>query len=211
MLPPRIQRLAWRLHQYRYKIKHIEGKMNIADSFSRLPLKELDKTNSGNVANDYVKFVIENDCCALLLSEMKEETAKDKTLIKIIDLIHSSAWSADTDIKPFQSFRDELSVYEGMLLRGSRIVVPASLQKRVLKLAHESHVGIVRTKQLLRSKYFWVGMDKAIESTIKDCQACAASSPLNNNTPLLPVQLPEGPWLKGAVDIVGPIDNKYIL
>ena len=125
LLPPRIQRLAWRLHQYRYKINHIEGKMNIADSFTRLPLKELDKTNSGND----VKFVIENDCCALLLSEVKEETAKDKTLIKIIDLIHSSAWSADIDIKPFQSFRDELSVYEGMLLRGSRIVVPASLQK----------------------------------------------------------------------------------
>ena len=85
---------------------------------------------------------------------MKEETTKDKTLIKIIDLVHSGVWSGDTDIKPFESFRDDLSVYEGILLRGSRIVVPTSLQKRVLKLAHESHVGIVRTKQLLRSKYF---------------------------------------------------------
>ena len=39
LLPPRIQRLAWRLHQYRYRIKHIEEKIKIADSFSRLPLK----------------------------------------------------------------------------------------------------------------------------------------------------------------------------
>ena len=54
-------------------------------------------------------------------------------------------------------------------------------------------------------------MDKAIESTIKDCPACAASRPLNKNTPLRPVQLPKGPWLKGAVDILGPIDNKYLV
>ena len=106
---------------------------------------------------------------------------------------------------------DVVSVYEGILLRGSHIVVPNSVQKRVLMLAHESHVGIVRTKQLLRLKYFWVGMDKAIESMIKDCPACAASRPLSNNTPLQPVQLPKGPWLKGAVDIVGAIDNKYLV
>ena len=54
-------------------------------------------------------------------------------------------------------------------------------------------------------------MDKAIEFTIKGCLACAASRPLNNNTPLQPVQLLNGPWLKGAVDIVGPIDNKYLV
>ena len=62
MLPPRIQRLARRLHQYKYNIKYIEGKMNIADSFSRLPLNELDETSSGNVADEYVKFVVEIWC-----------------------------------------------------------------------------------------------------------------------------------------------------
>ncbi len=95
MLPPRIQRLAWRLHQYKYKIKHIEGKMNIADSFSRLPLNELDETSSGNFANEYVKFVVENDVpdnCALSLSEVKEETAKDKILTKIMNLVYVGAW-----------------------------------------------------------------------------------------------------------------------
>jgi hypothetical protein len=77
MLPPRVQRLACRLHQY--KIKHIDGKMNIADTFSRLPLNELNETSSGNVADEYVKFVVENDMpdnCALSLSEVKEETAR---------------------------------------------------------------------------------------------------------------------------------------
>ena len=102
-----------------------------------------------------------------------------------MNLVHAGgggSLSADTDIKPYKFFREELSVYAGILLRGSRIVVPNSLQKRILMLAHESRVVTVWTKQLLRSKYFSVGMDKAIESMIKDCPACAASRLLSNNT-----------------------------
>ena len=162
--------MAWRLHQYRYEIKYVEGKINIADSFSRLPLNELDESSSGNVANEYVRFIVENnmpDNCVLLLSEVREEMAKDKTM----NLVHLGAWSVDADIKPFEPFRQEFSVYDSILLHVDRIVVLTSLQSRILKLAHETHVGIVRTKQFLRLRYFWVGMDKAIESMIKDCRA----------------------------------------
>ena len=60
-LPPRIQRLSWRMQQYNYEIKHIIGKANIANSLSRLPLKKLDKTTSGHVCEEYVKFVVESD------------------------------------------------------------------------------------------------------------------------------------------------------
>ena len=73
-----------------------------------MALNELDETSSGNVANEYVRFIVENnmpDNCALLLSEVREETAKDKTLIKIMNLVHSGAWSVDPDIKPFGPFR----------------------------------------------------------------------------------------------------------
>ena len=65
-----------------------------------------------------------------------------------MNFVHSGAWSVDIDIKPFELFQEEFPVYEGISLRGDRIVVPTSFQTRVSKLAHESHVGIVRIKQL---------------------------------------------------------------
>ena len=34
---------------------------------------------------------------------------------------------------------------------------------------------------------------------------------MNVNTPLQPTQLPKGSWVKGAVDIVGPIEGKYLV
>ena len=49
-------------------------------------------------------------------------------------------------------------------------------------------------------------MDKDIEHFVSSCEICAVNQPLNLNTPLQPVSLPDGPWKKGAVDIVGPID-----
>ena len=50
--PPRIQRLGLRLQPYDYKIEHIVGKSNVADSLSRLPLQETED-------NEYVELYVD--------------------------------------------------------------------------------------------------------------------------------------------------------
>jgi hypothetical protein len=116
------------------------------------------------------------DLGALSLSDIRRETKKDLIMF----------------------LRNEMLVHEDILLRGNRIVVPLSLQNDILKLAHETHMGIVKTKQLLRQKFYWVGMDKDIEQLVKNCDVCIINPPLNANVPLQNVALPEGPWKKGA-------------
>ena len=54
-------------------------------------------------------------------------------------------------------------------------------------------------------------MDDATEKMIKDCQACVVNQPLNKYTPLQPTPLPRGPWVKGTVDLIGPVDGKFSL
>ena len=142
---------------------------------------------------------------------MRSETSKDATLSKLLGEIHIRKWSNDEVLKAYSGIKEELSVFEGVILRGTRIVVPQSLRKRILKLAHETHQGIVKTKQFLRARFFWPGMDQAVEETIKGCSACVLNQPLNKYTPLQTTPLPRGLWVKGAVDLVGPIDGKYIL
>ena len=104
----------------------------------------------GHVVDSYVRFVIGHDLeRAISIAEIRTETAKNKTLPFLSSLIQSGTWFADGNIKPFHLMCYELSVYDGMILRGNCIVIPATLQKRVLKLAHRSHVGIVRTNRIL--------------------------------------------------------------
>lgn len=79
------------------------------------------------------------------------------------------------------------------------------------KISEETYQGIIKTKQFLRARFFWSDMSQAVEDTIKGCSARVLSQPLNRYTPLQTTPLPRGPWVKGAVDLAGPIDGKYIL
>ena len=199
ILPPRIQRLAWRLHQYDFRIGHISGNYNTADSLSRLPSKNNDFSDSGFVCEDYVRFVYTSNMSSLqavTLSDMKKHTSEDATLIRLLSQIQNGTWSSDQQLRAYSRIKGELSVFEGVILRGNRIVVPQSLRKQILKLAHETHQGIVKTKQFLRARFFWPGVDQDVETLIKDCSACVVNQPLNRYTPLQPTPLPRGPWIK---------------
>ena len=59
------------------------------------------------------------------------------------------------NITPYFQVRDELSVHNSLIMRGTdRLVVPISLRARVVDLPHEGHQGIVCTKQRLRELYW---------------------------------------------------------
>lgn len=166
VLPPRIQHLAWRSHQYDFLIVHITGNANAADSLSRLPSKHDDCSDSGLVCENYVPFVYTSnmsDLQAVTLSDMKFETSKDATLSKLLVEIQSGKWSHEQQLKAYSGIRKELSVFEGVILRRNRIVVPQLLRKQILKIVHEVHQGILKTKQFLRARFFWPAWIKLLK------------------------------------------------
>ena len=59
--------------------------------------------------------------------------------------MRSGDWSTCT-IPAYLHVKNELCSYGQLLLLGSRIVIPQVLRKHVLKLPHEGHQGIVKTK-----------------------------------------------------------------
>lgn len=50
----------------------------------------------------------------------------------------------------YWNFRDEIGVVDGVFFKGDRVIVPQSLRKEMLEELHESHQGIVRSKQRAR-------------------------------------------------------------
>lgn len=98
-----------------------------------------------------------------------------------------------------------------MILRGHRIVLPKQKVKQALNVAHETHQGVVRTKQYLRSKFYWPSMELDVERLIRNCSVCVLNQPLHEDQPLQPLKLPPRPWTKLGVDLVGHIQNTYIL
>ena len=55
---------------------------------------------------------------------------------------------------------------------GSRAVIPGFLQERVLSMAHDGHLGIIRMKQWCPENVWWPSLTKDIESYVKECEPC---------------------------------------
>ena len=84
-----------------------------------------------------------------------------------------------------------------------------SARSRVLTNAHKSHQGLVSTKQRLRSKFWWPGLDGEAESLLRDCAICSVHDSHKKlcRPPLHPIPLPEGPWRRVMIDIIGPMSG----
>ena len=52
------------------------------------------------------------------------------------------------------------------------MVIPLSFRGEMLRLAHEGHQGIVKTKSQLRTKVWWPKMDHDAEQVCKSCHGC---------------------------------------
>ncbi len=113
------------------------------------------------------------------------------------------------DLIPYFRVRDELSVKDALIFRGTRLLVHVALRHTVISLAHEAHQGVVRTKQRLRELYWWPQMDSQVQSTVSTCIPCQSNdkTQVTHPAPLQPVQFPEGPWKKLGLDVVGPFET----
>ena len=62
-----------------------------------------------------------------------------------------------------------------IILTDNCIVLPEIFHKTPVKLTHTGHQGIQKTKALMRIKFFFLGMDNAIENEITTGLPCQAT------------------------------------
>ncbi|KAK0135791.1 hypothetical protein N1851_028355 [Merluccius polli] len=111
------------------------------------------------------------------LREIQDASADDPTLSTLSTYIRQG-WPARVpdEMLPYSRVRDELSCWnDTCIARGLCTVVPSALRARALAMAHEGHLGIVKLKQRCRDVVWWPGIDKEIETLVKDCTACLLS------------------------------------
>ena len=145
------------------------------DYLSRHPLPE--KENDGT--ERVIKAVIHNEH-AVVLKRLQEETNKDEQLLKLKECILKSDWERnkkDKDISPYYHIRNERFVAEGLVFRLNQIIVPRTLQEKVIKAAHNmGHLGMTKTKHMLREKYWFPTVNYMVEEMIKQCFECQVTT-----------------------------------
>ena len=148
------------LQKYDIDLVSLTGKENIlTDALSHLHLEETTDDIPEEKLTAQVHMVYENaPATKSRLEEIKEETAKDPGLKKVMKCI-IEGWPNSKDNIPdeaisYWSFREELSTINGIVFKGERLLIAEVMRKKVLEQLHQAHMGIKKTKWRARAIIF---------------------------------------------------------
>jgi Integrase zinc binding domain len=133
--------------------------------------------------------------------------AGDGTRPAIVEATAADTWACDiiaTLDKPDPTEEDlvkckDMCSHDGVLLHDNMVYVPQSCRARVLAECHDAplagHFGRGKTLDLLRRRYWWPGMPKAVKEYVKSCDVCARSKADRHRPygPLHPLPIPDRP------------------
>ena len=212
MASPRIQRWAVTLAAYEYTIVYKVGRDNTnADALSRLPLEG--KEQKMPEEEERVMLFEDVETPPVNAQQIKQWTDKDPVLARVRDYI-LRGWPREVENKAFTPYtrrKDELSIQEGCLLWGGRVVVPPPGRNALLRQLHQGHPGITRMKGLARSYMWWPNMDAEVEEQVKACVTCQENRNSPPVAPLHPWEVPDKPRERIHVDYAGPWKGKMFL
>ena len=145
-------------------------------------------------------------------AKIKQWTDRDPLLSHVRRMVlHGWHDSDDPKLCPFTRRKEELSVQDGCVLWGSRVVVPEAVRSNVLEVLHQGHPGISRSKSLARSIVWWPRIDNDLKEKVKGCLHCQSNSKSPAPAPLHRWEWPSRPWTDLHIDHTGPFLGKMFL
>ena len=75
-------------------------------------------------------------------------------------------------LQPYWTFREELTVEDGLILKETRIVIPTEWLEAILKLIHEGHLGLNKCKLHAKETVYWPGLNDQLENLVLNCELC---------------------------------------
>ena len=179
-LPLRVQRFRLHMLRYQFIISHILGKeLVIADMLSRAPTNT--PTGADHVlhqeANIFINTMIQRlPATDEQLEEIKRQQEED-VVCNQIKRYCREGWPAKQEVagavQPYYSVSAEISIANGLLLRGNRIIIPASMRLSMLDKVHTGHQGVTKCRERARQSIWWPGLSRQLDELVKNCPECS--------------------------------------
>jgi hypothetical protein len=143
--PKRLQGMLLRALAYDIEVRYLEGKkMMLADTLSRayLPINGKQPQAEFETVNAVAHLSMRTD----RLEQIRCATEEDLSL-KLLKAVIQQGWLEEKAkvpplIAPYHSIRDELTIADGLIFRGERLVIPQSMRPDIKLDIHYGHTGI---------------------------------------------------------------------
>ena len=145
---------------------------------------------------------------------LQKETSTDIAMSALYKVV-KQGWPSDKallppEIRPYWSFRDEISIHEGVLLKSDQVIIPSSLRQEMLTKIHKAHQGADSSIRRARETLFWPAMSAAIRHACSTCGLYAQYKAERPTEPMQSQEIPQLPWERISVDLF-QLDGKQYL
>lgn len=149
------------------------------------------------------------------LDTVQEAQQRDPELVELIEKINTDP--DDRAVKNFVMYGEVLyHISEPCSLDRKprlQVVIPSALTEQVLRCAHDSsfagHVGIDKTYDKLRTRYFWKNMYKDTVRYIGKCIKCRPRKLTKQKVPVQEMPTAEYPFQIIGIDTCGPYPDSF--
>ena len=214
--PGRLQRLLLRCLRFDVNVQYKPGRsIPVADALSRVchtgATHGTGTTTKDASSQRNIHFI----STPIDLTAVKSSTAQDPTMDLLKHTIYNG-WppyrkQCPQELWEFWNFRCDLTLEDGLVLKGSRIVVPTSMRNQVLQAIHLGHQGENKCILRARESVFWPDISADIRQMVKDCDPCNKHKSAQPRLPILQPDLPTRPWEKLGADIFEFNKEKYLM
>ena len=213
---PRLQRILIRTFPYHFKVRYILGQTNhVADCLSRLGFQK-DSISLPKLQVNQITSQLKARSDSLHNIQIATQ-ADDK--LAILKHIIQQGWpktikEVPIEVQKYWTFREELVIEDGLILKGTRIIIPDKKREEILKLINEGHLGLNKCKMRAKETVYWPGINEQLEHLILNCQLCLKYSRSKvKNMPHIALgqEVPPVPWSKVATDIFHYESHSYLL
>ena len=212
--PKRLQGMLLRILAYDINVQYTPGHtQHLADmmSSSFLPADNQGTPNEFEVINAVQFLPMRPE----KIQKLQLETSKDETL-QLLKATIVEGWQEDRSklppqLTPYYDVRDELDVYDGLVFKGERLVVPQGLRAEIKKDIHVSHAGVEGCLRRARESVYWPGMNAELKHWISTCEPCRLFEVSHGKETLMSHEVPQGPWEKIAVDLLTQDQKDYLV
>ena len=114
------------------------------------------------------------------------------------------------DLKAYWSYRDELAVIDGVILKDRCIIITTNLRCQILELLHTNHKGIEKTKLLACESVYWPSINADIDNFIKNCTTCLHFQQTQVKERIIHHDIPLCPWEVVSMDVFHFNNKNYL-
>ena len=203
--------------RYLFTIEYVPGKiLQAADALSRINLNqpEASDTELAIEASFYLGTIMKNiPISEKRLKDIKLETELDEVSQKLMTYIQNGwpeKYEVNHLVRPYWEAKADITAENGILLYGTRLIIPCKMRLDVLDKIHEGHQGIQKCRERAKQSVWWPGISRHIQEMVEQCSTCAYQR-RQHAQPLIPTEFPERPFQMVGVDLFELRKKNYLI